>query len=369
VASLDALHHNASRVRNTAKLVAGIDPPEVGQAPKDLIWSDGRCELWRYRSDEVSLSPPLLFVFSLVSRSFIIDLQPGNSFVEQLQRAGFDVFLLDWAPAGDCDAYDRLEDYADVYLPEAVRRTIEAAGSDSVNLLGYCFSGILNLLYAARHLDAPLRSLTNIATPIDFSRWGLLTGLFKEGRFEFDKFLDDSGNIPGRAIRQAFRLLQPTSDVKRQAAWLEHAWNDQYVRTHRAMSRWMDDHVPFPGGVARQTLEMLARENAFVADRVRLGGEHVSLSDIRVPHLTVIAERDHLIPPPVAAPLVDLVGSRTSDELRLDAGHIGLVVGRTAAKVTVPAIIGFMKERSDPATGVRRDGVGRQRDARASILR
>ena len=52
--------------------------------------------------------------------------------------------------------------------------------------------------------------------------------------------------------------------------------------------------------------------------------------------LTVIAERDHIVPEPVAAPLPDLVGSEDSDVLRLDAGHIGLVVGRTAAKVTIP---------------------------------
>ncbi len=38
----------------------------------------------------------LLIVFSLFSRSYIMDLRPGNSFVERLLAAGFDVYLLDW---------------------------------------------------------------------------------------------------------------------------------------------------------------------------------------------------------------------------------------------------------------------------------
>ncbi|CAA9554656.1 MAG: Polyhydroxyalkanoic acid synthase, partial [uncultured Thermoleophilia bacterium] len=96
--------------------------------------------------------------------------------------------------------------------------------------------------------------------------------------------------------------------------------------------------------------ELLVRENAFVCDALRLDGDQVSLKDITVPMLTVIAERDHIVPEPVARPLAGLVGSEESDELRLDAGHVGLVVGRTAAKVTIPRIIEFLKRRSEPAT-------------------
>jgi len=74
----------------------------------------------------------------------------------------------------------------------------------------------------------------------------------------------------------------------------------------------------------------------------------VSLRDIRWPSLTVIAERDHIVPEPSAAPLPDLLGAEENDVLRLKAGHIGLVVGRTAAKVTIPRIIEFIERRSEP---------------------
>ena len=341
------VERNALRARNGVKLVAGLDRPRLGQTPRDLVWSDGRCRLYRYRSDQRSLRPPLLIVFSLVSRSYVLDLQPGNSFVEHLLHAGFDVFLIDWAPADERHADEGLEDYADGYMPEAVRQTLRAAGSDSLNLFGYCYGGVLSLLYAAHHPDEPLRSLTAMATPVDFSQWGLFSELAREGRFDVDSLLDDTGNVPPGAVRQSFRLLKPTGELRQYATLLDNVWNDQYVNAYQAMTTWSNDHVPFPGKAARQTLEMLVRENAFACDRVRLGGDAVSLRDIRVPVLTVLAERDHIVPEATAAPLPDLVGSEERDCLRLDAGHIGLVVGRTAARVTIPRIIEFLKRRSE----------------------
>ncbi len=344
------VERNALRARTGVKLAAGLDRPQLGKSPRDLVWSRGRCQLWRYRSDQVSLSPPLVLVHSLVSRSYVLDLQPGNSFIEHLLSAGFDVFLVDWLPADERHADEGLEDYADGYLPDAVEQTLLASGSETVNLFGYCYGGILTLLYAAGHPDAPLRSLTCMATPVDFSHWGVFKELAAEGRVDLDTLLDEDGNISAGVMRQSFRLLKPTGELRQYATLLDNVWNDQYVAAYQAMTGWANDHVPFPGAAARQTLEMLVRQNAFVCDAVRLEGERVSLKDITVPMLTVIAERDHIVPEPVARPLPGLVGSEESDELRLDAGHVGLVVGKTAAKVTIPRIIEFLKRRSEPAT-------------------
>lgn len=342
------VERNALRARNGVKLVAGIGRPSLGQTPRDLVWSSGQAQLWRYRSDRVSLRPPILIVFSLVSKSYVLDLQPGNSFVEHLQSAGLDVFLLDWLPADERFAQESLEDYADIYIPEAIRHTCDEAASDTVNLFGYCFGGVLALLYGAHHPDGPLRSLSVMATPVDFSAFSLGRELAREGRLPLDTLLDENGNVPASAVRQLFRLLKPTGELRQYATLLENVWNDDYVNAYQAMTGWSEDHVPFPGTAARQTLEMLVRDNGFMRDTVRLGGERVRLHDIKVPTMTVLAERDHIVPEPVAAPLPDLVGSDESDVLRLDAGHVGLIVGRTAAKITIPRIIEFLKARSDP---------------------
>jgi polyhydroxyalkanoate synthase subunit PhaC len=351
------IERNALRARNGIKLVAGLDRPGVGCTPKDVVWQRGRSQLWHYRNDPdahggVRYAPPLLLVFSLISRSYILDLAPGNSFVEQLLAAGFDVYLLDWGEPDERDAQNGLEDYVDDYIPAAIERIRELSGCDEINLFGYCFGGDLSLLYAAHHPDAPLRSLTVLATPVDFRHLGPLADLFRVGGLEVDDVLDRNGNVPPQVVLRGFKTLTPTGEITRYVTLWERLWNDEYVAAYQAMTSWSDDHVPFPGEAARQTVQMLVRENGMLTDRLSVGGDPVHLRDIRVPFLTVRADRDYIIPADASARLIDLVGSEDKHELRLAAGHMGLVVGRTAAKTTVPTIIDFLRSRSEPAAGI-----------------
>ncbi len=342
------VERNSLRARNGIRLATGVGRVRVGQAPKDVVWRRGRCELWHYRSDRVRVGPPLLIVFSLISRSYILDLTPGNSFVEQLLEAGFDVYLLDWGEPDERDAANLLEDYVDDFLPAGIAEVRRRSGADEVSLLGYCFGGILALLHGAHHPRSPLRSLSVMATPVDFAAMGPTSALFTSGGLELDDVLDDDGNVPPDVVLQSFRTLRPTAEVSRYVTLWDQLWSDEYVAAYQAMTSWSDDHIPFPGAAARQTVDMLVRDNGLLTDRLVVGGDRVHLRDITVPFLTVLACRDHIVPEDAAGPLIDLVGSSDRHELRLDAGHIGLVVGRTAARTTIPTIIDFLRRRSEP---------------------
>lgn len=165
------IERNALRARNGIRLATAR--PSVGCTSKDVVWRRGRTELWHYRNDDVRVTPPLLIVFSLISRSYILDLSPGNSFIERLLKAGFDVWLLDWGVPDERDAQNRLEDYVDEYLPAGIARLLELTGCDEVSLLGYCFGGDLALLHAA------------------------------------------DGNVPPQVVLQGFRTLKPTAQATR----------------------------------------------------------------------------------------------------------------------------------------------------------
>src|SRR5687768_7112402 len=168
---------NLLRVRNGIKLARGQDRPKLGVTPKDTVWRYDKMELWRYRSDERRVGPPVLLVMSLVSRSYIFDLRPGNSLVEFMLKRGFDVYVLDWGVPDHLDADNDLSTYADDYLPRVVDAVRETSGSDDVTMIGYCFGGVLALLYAAGHMGPHLRNLIVMATPVDTSVMGPMSSL------------------------------------------------------------------------------------------------------------------------------------------------------------------------------------------------
>jgi len=129
------------RARNGIRYVRGTNRPQVGGTPKDVVWRRGKVELWRYRNGTRRYAPPVVFVHSLVSRSYILDLRPGNSLVEYMTAAGLDVFMLDWGVPDELDADNDLERYVDWYLPRAIDAARRESGCDEVTLASYCSAG------------------------------------------------------------------------------------------------------------------------------------------------------------------------------------------------------------------------------------
>jgi polyhydroxyalkanoate synthase len=337
------------RARGALRYAGGRDAPEVGATPRELVWTRDTAQLWRYRNDAVTCGPPVLVVHSLVSRSYVLDLYRGNSAIAFLLRAGLDVLLLDWAPPDEADAENTLETYADDYLPHAIAAACAVTSADELTVLGYCLGGDLALLSLARHPELPVRNLALMATPVDFTHMGALSALVRRGRLDAADLVDRSGNVPPGSVETAFRLLKPTGEAAQYANLWQRLCDEEYVEGYQAMNRWVHDHVPFPGAAFEQLVEQLIRDNALMAGTLELGGRRVDLGEIRCPVLSVVAERDHIVPLRAAEPIPRLVGAEDASELRLRAGHVGLVAGRSAAKVTLPGIAGWIREHGAAA--------------------
>jgi polyhydroxyalkanoate synthase len=333
-------------MRNAIKPLPHGDEPPVAQTPRDEVWQNGRATLYRYRSDERTYGPPVLLVMSLVSKAYIFDLRPGSSFVEVLLAHGLDVFMLDWGVPDERDAENTLETYCDVYLPEAVAETCEAAGRDELTLLGYCFGGTLAMLYVAGHADAPVRNFAVVATPVDFTELGPMSTLLAQGALNADDLIDASGNVSAETITNGFRLLKPMGDLATWADLCAHLWDDDYVESYQAIFGWARDQIPFPGATMRQVVRIFTRENAIVNDTVRYGGRRITFEAIECPTLCVLSEQDHITPPEAVGPLLDLVGADDKTELRFPSGHVGLIVGRRAVRDNMPAIAEWIAQRS-----------------------
>jgi len=342
---------NLSRARNGVKYVTGIDRPQVGTTPKSTVWRRDKAQLWRYEgaaeqgAAEAPLTDatPVLIVMSLISRSYILDLSPGASFVAALRAQGFDTYMLDWGIPDERDADNGLDTYVEDLLPAAVQAVLDTSGADEVNVIGYCYGGLLSLLLGAAHPELPVSSLITMATPVDFDEMGMFGRMFDQDRLSPEDLLDETGNVPPEVIRNAFRVLKPTADITQYAVLWEKLWDDKQMEGYQVMGQWTRDHIPFPGRAFRETVELM-REDAFTKDRVLLDGRPLSMSDVRWPLLNVIAAKDHIVPAKAAQPVCALVGSARAETLELPAGHVGLVMGKAAATTTMPRIFAWLHE-------------------------
>jgi polyhydroxyalkanoate synthase len=336
------------RARNGVRYVRGTHPPTVGATPKEVVWRRGKAELWRYRNGPVRYGPPVLIVHSLVSRSYILDLRPGNSLVEYLTAAGLDVYMLDWGVPDELDADNDLERYVDFYLPAAVKAVRRESASDEVTLMGYCLGGVLAALYAAGQEQAAVRNLILMATPVDFDQMGAMVAFLREGRLNADELVDDTGNVPADVLYSGFYMQAPTTELAQKATLLDNLWNDEFVEGFQAMAQWSRDHVPFPGAIFRQLVEELVRKNVLMTGSIRLGDRKVDLADVRANVLNAMAERDGVVPPAAVEPIMDLIGDPARrEELRLPGGHVTFGTGRSAIKHTMPRLAGWIIEHSD----------------------
>ena len=76
-----------------------LQPPEVevGVTPKEVVYRENKVRLYHYRSELADTkSIPVLIVYALINRLYILDLIPGRSFVRHLLGKGLDVYAVDW---------------------------------------------------------------------------------------------------------------------------------------------------------------------------------------------------------------------------------------------------------------------------------
>lgn len=335
----------ARLLRNAASRVSGPDPV-VAQSPRTAVWRQGRTTLWRYETDRATVRPPLLVCHSLVSRAFVFDLQPGNSVMERLVAAGFAPYLLDFGEPDARDAGNTLATYADRKLPAAIEAVLADTDARDLLALGYSFGGnLLQFALANPAASLPVRALVTLGTPIDFQAMGFLTGPLVRD-LEPEALLDDSGNLPVEPIVRAFRTLQPTNQLAANVNLLAHLDDDAWLAGFDAMSSWLKDQVPFPGAAFLEVVHELIRANGLLGDGPLVGGTRRSLTSITCPVLVVAATQDAIVPPACAVPRDDLFGGPV-EVLELDAGHVGLLAGREAAKRTVPTLVAWLQQHAD----------------------
>ncbi|GKQ50226.1 alpha/beta hydrolase [Bradyrhizobium sp. Ce-3] len=321
--------------------------PSLGETPKDVLYSRGTMNLYHYRpmASEV-YRVPVLIVMATTNRGYILDLVPGQSFIEFLLKRGFDVYMLDWTAPKPEEKSLRMEDYVLDFIPESIRRVQQDSGEKDVSVIGYCFGGVLSLLYGSIFNDGPMKNLICFTTPIDFREMKLFSNFADRRYFDVDRLIDSTGNMPPELILQSFDMLRPAARVVGQIQLWDNIWNDEFVKSYRMFDRWATDTLPLAGEYFRAITKDLMWDNKLYNDTMTVGGREAKLADIKVPILHAVAEHDHIVPYDAAKHLITKIGSEDKEEVMLKGGHVSLVAGANAIKRLWPKLDSWLGKRS-----------------------
>jgi polyhydroxyalkanoate synthase subunit PhaC len=314
-----------------------------GHCEKEEVWQSGKLRLYRYRSIAKPTSEvPLLIVYALVNRPYMMDLQEDRSLIRGLLSQGLDVYLIDWGYPDGADRFMTLADYQALILG-SVEQILSTHRLQALNILGVCQGGVFSLCFSALHPKC-VRNLVTMVTPADFHTPADLLSKWVR-KIDIAAWVG-AGNVAGDALNQLFLSLMPFRLTQQKyMELLRGAPERARVENFMRVERWIFDSPDQAGAAFQEFVTHFYQENRLVRGGLEIGGRPIDLRTLELPLLNLIGKRDHLVPPASSAALARLVGSKDYTMLEFDLGHIGMYVSARAQREVPPAIAHWLAAR------------------------
>jgi polyhydroxyalkanoate synthase len=319
------------RVKATQGAEHYVDPSqvEVAPTPRELVYEDGSLQLYRYRASDdaehLPGRPPVLMIYSIINRPWILDLIPGFSLIAHLLERGLDVYLAEWKPA-EPGCTDTLDTFIDPWLHGAVEHIATLSGHERIGLFGYCIGGTITAIYAARHPER-VGSLVTLTTPLVADGAGVLGLLVNPSLFPVDEIIaTNDGVVPGKVVRHSIMAIKPYLEVLKWKAYYENLHDDAVMGLFEPVDRWANDNPDLPGAVFRSFVTEIYQRDRLARGETRIHGEAIDLGNIRAPLLNLVAEDDWIVPVAAATRVPELVGSEDARNVIIPGPHVGIIM-------------------------------------------
>ncbi|MCM2534282.1 hypothetical protein NDK43_20415 [Neobacillus pocheonensis] len=151
-----------------------------------------------------------------------------------------------------------------------------------------------------------------------------MDGRLKNGSFNLDRFIDVYGLIPTWFNEGVFRAINAPISYSPYVNLIKNADNKRFVEKWHLMDSWLQDQVPFTGGVFRQLVNDFIKENKLMKGSFTVHGKKVDLENITANLLVISSKNDNLVLEEQSRPMMDLVSSEDKTFLVVEAGHTSL---------------------------------------------
>jgi len=324
----------------------------VGVTPKEEVYREDKVVLYRFIPQVKNLlNTPILIVYALVNRPYIVDLQEKRSLVANLLKLGVDVYLIDWGYPTRIDRWLTLDDYINGYINNCIDIVCDRHNLEQINLLGICQGGTFSLCYSSLYPEK-VKNLIVMVTPVDFhTQEGLLNVwsgcTLGTKALDVDLAINTLGNVPGDWLNFQFLMLKPFQlGVEKYIKFLESSNSEEKIINFFRMEKWIFDSPDLAGEAFRQYMKDFYQANKLIKGQLEIGGR-VHLENICMPVFNIYAEQDHLVPPISSLALEKYITSSDYTVSSFPVGHIGMYVSSKVQKNLPIAIADWLKVRED----------------------
>ena len=334
-----------SRARKASEVLLDDLNTEIAQTAYEVVYREDRVKLKHYLPRiKTRYNTPLLVTYALINRETMLDLQPGRSVVERFLDAGIDLYMIDWGYPTRKDRFLGFDDHINGYMDNVVDFMREKHQVEKINLMGICMGGTFSVIYSALHPDK-IKNLVTTVTPTNFDTKKGLLHVWMEN-IDVDRVVDTYGNLPADMMNLGFLLLNPARlMIDKHVGFTENMDNKQFVENFVRMEKWIFDSPDLPGEVFRQFIKDCYQGNKLIQNKLEVGGKRVDLKKLTMPLLNIYGKFDHLVPPEACELLVKHVGSKDTEDICLNTGHIGIYVSSKYQEAFAPKIASWLKER------------------------
>jgi polyhydroxyalkanoate synthase len=269
---------------------------------------------------------------------------PETSIIRYFQQLGFDVYATDWKMPKVRDENMSLESYIHHYLENAVDKVKEMTGSRNVTLFGYCWGGILSLIYSALH-PHNVKNIILHATPTDFGKSPTVLESWIKS-IDIKRFVQIFGNVPSSFLNIAFLMRNPLEAALKYQFYFSKPRSIKEIMEFIAVESWLYDSVPIIGKVFEQIINDIYKDNLLIQNKMMLGKDLLDLKKITMPVLNIVGTRDDLVSAESSRTITDVISTKDKKTLEFPTGHVGLCISRSAHKNLWPEVGKWLTEHS-----------------------
>lgn len=367
--------------RVVAALQNGLEVARFGglgerqPSPYDVVDDAAHHRLRHYYPDAGNGGPPALLIPPLMMTSEVWDVAPESSAVTSLYNEGADPWVVDFgSPEQEEGGLERtLTDHV-VAVSESIDAVRKATGRD-VHVMGYSQGGMFAYQAGAYRRSEGMASIVTFGSPVDLHNqlpFDLPAETIADLLERFGKIQADllPEGIPSWATKLGFQLMDPINTVRQRIDFAMKLYDREALAPREGMRRFLESEawIAFPGPALAEVMAQLVAHNRMLRGGFVIDGQTVTLADLTCPILAIVGESDSIAPPPsvrairVAAPNAD------SYQIKVPAGHFGLVVGSRSAEITWPSVTEWLdwSEEEGPLPSLARpleDPALRKRDS------